>query len=80
MFSYLAYQIRTNPNSLTTNYIEDMKGYFSFIGLSMNDEEKTIKANHYFSKTKDPFFIQYPEEILRCGRSNTNGSCSYVTK
>ena len=61
MFSYLAYQIRTNPNSLTTNYIEDMKGYFSFIGLSMNDEEKTIKANHYFSKTKDPFSFNIPE-------------------
>ncbi|MCD8450353.1 hypothetical protein LNI98_11705 [Tenacibaculum dicentrarchi] len=61
MFNYLAYQIKSNPTILTNNYIEDMKGYFSFIGLSMEDEEKTRKANHYFSKTKDPFNFNIPQ-------------------
>lgn len=60
MYNYLSYQIRTNPNMLTTNYIEDMKGYFSLIGLAMNDEEKTKKANHYYSETKDPFLFNIP--------------------
>lgn len=61
MFNYLAYQIRTNPEILTTKYIEDMKEYFSLIGLSIDDEEKTKKANHYFTKTKNPFSFNIPE-------------------
>lgn len=62
MFNYLSYQIRTNPKILTSNYIEDMKGYFSLIGLAMNDEEKTKKANNYYSETKDPFLFNIPEK------------------
>ncbi len=61
MFNYLAHKIRTNPNSLTTQYIEDMKGHFSLVGLGLQDEKKVTKANHYFTKTRDPFSFNIPD-------------------
>ena len=61
MFNYLAHKIRTNPNSLTVQYIEDIKGHFSLIGLGLRDEKKVTKVNHYFAKTKDPFSFNIPE-------------------
>lgn len=61
MFNYLAHKIRTAPNSLTAQYIEDMKGHFSLIGLGLKDEKKVTKANHYFTKTRDPFSFNIPD-------------------
>lgn len=61
MYSYLAYQIRVNPDCLTTNYVVNMKGHFAFIGLGLMDQSKVKKANHYFTKTKNPLSFKIPE-------------------
>lgn len=61
IYNYLSYQIRINPIRIK-NFEEDLKGYFSILGLGLNDKEKTKKANLYFTSTVDPFSFKIPEE------------------
>ncbi|MET4082690.1 hypothetical protein ABIB40_002650 [Pedobacter sp. UYP30] len=60
MFNYLCFRIRTNPKGLTEHHVEFMKGHFTFHTLGMDDYEKVIKINQYFSKTNDPFSPDIP--------------------
>ena len=55
MLNYLSYQVRLNPKHLTENYLKFMQSHFIFSVLVMDNKEKVIKINQYFSKVKDPF-------------------------
>lgn len=63
--NYFIYKLKSNPSSLNDKYIDDMKGYYSFIGLGIETKEKTDLANHYFKTNKNAFnfgFNSIPEK------------------
>jgi hypothetical protein len=53
--NYFLYKLKLDPESLTQNYINDMKGHYSFIGLGVDSMEKTKLANNYFQTNNDAF-------------------------
>jgi len=57
--NYFLYKIKLNPESLTENYINDMKGHYSIIGLGVESMEKTKLANDYFQTNNDAFNFGY---------------------
>lgn len=53
--NYFIYKLKLNPSNLDDKYIDDMKGYYSFVGLGIETKEKTDLANHYFRTNKNAF-------------------------
>lgn len=53
--NYFQYKLRQNPKNLNSNYINDMKGYYSIISLGLDNKAKTDLANNYFKTNKDAF-------------------------
>jgi hypothetical protein len=57
--NYFLYMLRLNPKSLDNQYIDNMKGYYSYIGLGIENKSKTDLANDYFITNKDSFNFGY---------------------
>jgi hypothetical protein len=62
MFNYLSYHVRINPKYLTEKYIQYMQDHFAFCNLGLDNKEKVIKVNQYFSKAEDPFSSDIPSK------------------
>lgn len=53
--NYFQYKLRLNPESLTENYINEIKGHYAFVGLGVDSAERTKLGNHYFETNNDSF-------------------------
>ena len=62
LYNFFSYKARINPNRLSPEFIEEMKGYYSLVGLGINDERLTKLANNYFITKSDPFSLNIPEK------------------